>query len=659
MYNNEKYPAYPLITCDPYFSVWSMCDTLNGDFTRHWTGRQHSMAGIIVTDGIAKTFMGKIYHSPHVNAAAVKNIEQKSVSVTPLKTEYVFADEKISLTVSFVTPLVLDDLELASSPISYISYEVKSLDGKKHNCTVYFDFSALMAVNTDDEEVTFGKTDISVFTGRGNTDVLKKVGDNVRINWGYLHVASRDGKTGFIDDSIKRNSFVWNNNPEFPMHATNAGLDEFTTYPALYYAKDYTVDEHSSKGFLCVAYDDIHSIEYFGKHIDAYCKKDGKRFYSILSDALANYEDNMKKAESFDKKLLDDAGKISDDYAKIISIAYRQAVSAHKLVHDGSKGLFVSKECFSNGCAATVDVTYPSIPLFLKYNPDLVEYMLAPIFDFAASDDWRFDFAPHDVGTYPVLNGQVYGLSAGELLYSMQMPVEECGNMILCIAALCRARNDASYAKQHFDVLKKWADYLMQYGYDPENQLCTDDFAGHLAHNCNLSVKAIMGIAAWGMILGMLGDDEESKRYTEAARDMAKRWKNDALDKDHYRLAFDKEDSWSIKYNLVWDKLFGCDIFDKDVFETEVAYYKNKINEYGLPLDCRSDYTKSDWQMWSTVLTDDSDYRDKIISAMLKMLAETADKVPFTDWYYTSTAVQVGFQNRTVQGGLFINLLNF
>ena len=44
---------------------------------------------------------------------------------------------------------------------------------------------------------------------------------------------------------------------------------------------------------------------------------------------------------------------------------------------------FVSKECHSNGCAATVDVSYPSIPLFLLYNPELVRGMMRPVFKFA------------------------------------------------------------------------------------------------------------------------------------------------------------------------------------------------------------------------------------------------------------------------------------
>lgn len=654
--SNVKYPAYPLITCDPFFSVWSPYDELNEGSTRHWTGALHPMTGIIVIDGVTKVFMGSLKHNPNANPINVETIKQNDVKVTPLKTIYTFSDDSVELEVTFMTPLIPDDLKLLSRPVSYISYKIRSIDSKTHNCLVYIDASALLAVDKAYESVTFHKTDISVCCGRGEKDILAKSGDDQRINWGYLHLAAPSGRIGAVNEWSKVQTYCGTESVKCDLIQKTVWADE---YPVLYYKNDYEVSNEPVSGFVCIAYDDIHSLEYFGKKIDAYYKKDGDTFSAVLKDAVESFEVISKRVDEFDNKLISRAEKVSEDYAKVVSIAYRQAVAAHKLAWDGNEAIFVSKECFSNGCAATVDVTYPSIPLFLIYNPNLVEYMLNPIFKLIDEGKWSFKYAPHDVGQYPLLNGQVYGLIAGEQQESSQMPVEECGNMLLCVAAACRAKNDTAYAKKHFDVLKQWADYLTEFGYNPENQLCTDDFAGHLAHNCNLSCKAILGIAAWGMILNMMNHNDEAEKYTSKARELASKWKKDAYDNGHYRLAFDKEESWSIKYNLVWDKLFGLDIFDKDVFKTEISYYKTKINKYGLPLDCRSDYTKSDWQMWSTVLDDDKEYTDAIVSAMLNMLANAPERSPFSDWYYTSTAIQRGFQNRTVQGGLFINMLEF
>lgn len=244
--------------------------------------------------------------------------------------------------------------------------------------------------------------------------------------------------------------------------------------------------------------------------------------------------------------------------------------------------MFFSKECASNGCMGTVDVTYPSMPMFLLLNPELVKGMLNPVFAYAENYGWNFLFAPHDVGRYPLANGQVYGFDKKLRIIkeNMQMPVEECGNMLLCVGAICKRESSTQYAQEHKEMLGKWADYLVQTGFDPGYQLCTDDFAGRLAHNCNLSVKGILAIAAWGSILDKMGEDGSG--YTAAAKKYARKWEQKAEAGGHYRLVFDQADTWSLKYNLVWDRYLKLGIFDKKVFKSEVEFYKSKMNKYGI-----------------------------------------------------------------------------
>ena len=181
-----------------------------------------------------------------------------------------------------------------------------------------------------------------------------------------------------------------------------------------------------------------------------------------------------------------------------------------------------------------------------------------PIFKYAAMIDWEYDFAPHDVGQYPLATGQVYGGDDGscKLKDEMQMPVEESGNAIICVYTICHYKNNADYFIKHKAVLEQGVKYLIDFGLDPGNQLCTDDFAGRLAHNCNLAIKAIVGIAAYAKLLEMIGD-KKIEKYIAIAKDYAKQWEKNAFEVDHYRLAFDKEESWSLKYNMLWDKMFG------------------------------------------------------------------------------------------------------
>ena len=655
-------PAVPLITVDPYFSLWSFADRLTDCHTTHWTGRITPAFGLLEIDGEPFRWLGRMNPDLlHLNHAEYPAMDQVSLNIRPLSTVCRFEKNGVRLEVRFMTPLLPDDLHVASRPVSYVSYSLSSLDGKPHRVRLDFGVSAYMTVNDLSEKITLGRTDFSVCVGKGDRDVLSDSGDDRLIDWGTLHLVYTDhdaclvprDELCFPHGALRR-----------PFPRENRLLAPGTVQPAskspfLFLSKEFELTPRLQTGFFALAYDDVHSIEYFGKKIDAYYKKDGDAFEDAVAKAIAEYPAVRERAESFEEDLLKKARRIGEKYADVVSLAYRQAFAAHKLCSHEGETLFFSKECFSNGCIATVDVTYPSIPLFLIYNPELVKGMLEPIFRFADSPAWNFDYAPHDVGTYPLANLQVYGLNRklGYLEHAMQMPVEECGNMILCAAAVCRAEKSPAYALSHRVLLEKWVSYLAEKGLDPENQLCTDDFAGRLAHNVNLSAKAVVAIGAWGMILDMAGED--GGEYTRLARGLAQKWKAMAFDGDHYRLAFDREGTWSIKYNLVWDRLFGLGLFDGDVFETEIAFYKTKINPCGLPLDSRSDYTKSDWQMWSVLLADDAEYRDAIVGAMWNMLCVTEDRVPFTDWYYTATGRQAGFQNRTVQGGLFLPLLKF
>jgi len=796
MVAQREAPAYPLVTHDPYFSIWSFSDTLNASPTRHWTGAEQPLTGLIKVDGkayrvlgkegthylplaptsdetpysvqyieskpadgwmqndfaaagwktgkapftdekseggtvfsgkdiwVRRTFelpsvhygqlylkirhddntevylngepiysltgwthkfvyipigdavKGKLKKSGNVLAIHVANTAggawldaglayeshskadeavgvavQKESMITATQTQYSFDCGPVELRMAFTSPLLPEDLELLSRPVSYISYWVKATDGKTHAVQVYLGASTSIAINTPAQEVVAQKYTAGGLSllkaGTRAQPVLAKKGDDLRIDWGYMYVAvpqAANVKQSISSGALASAAFIQGS----PSRPDVAGGKDLVLSTSVDLGK---VGEEEKEQVFLLGYDDIYSLQYFQQNLRPWWNKDGSQtIEKQLAKAAGEYIQVMVKCKEFDGRLRADAEKAGGKtYADLCALAFRQSVAAHKLVRSPQGDiLFLSKENFSNGCINTVDVTYPSAPLFLIYNPELMKGMLNGIFYFSESGKWTKPFAAHDLGTYPLANGQVYGEG---------MPVEESGNMTILAAAIARAEGNADYAKKHWAALTTWTDYLVKEGFDPANQLCTDDFAGHLARNANLSAKAIVGIGCYAMLADMLGDGVTAAKYRGIAKDMAMRWGPMCDEGDHYALTFDKNGTWSQKYNLVWDKVLGLDLFPKEIFEKEIRFYLGKQNEYGLPLDSRKTYTKSDWILWTAVMAGNQADFEALIGPVYKYAVASPSRVPLSDWHETTDGKMVGFQARSVVGGYFMKML--
>lgn len=580
-----------------------------------------------------------------LNTAAI----QKSADVQATQTRYTFECGDVELDLTFLAPLLMEDLNLISRPVNYISYDVKSLDGKDHDVQLYFEAAPNWALNVPSQANTaegYVKDDLLFLkTGSVNQKVLGKRGDDIRIDWGYFYLSGdKTNSTYNVGNPFQmRNAFA----KEGKLDGDVSVKDNANIAISQSLGKG-----QSASGKILIGYDDIYSIQYFGDNLHPYWNKKGdKTIEQAFAEANKDFSKLSKKCSEFDYNLMTEAAKAGGkEYAELCALAYRQAIAAHKLVEAPNGDLlFLSKENNSNGSIGTVDITYPSAPLFLYYNPELAKGLLNHIFYYSESNKWTKPFPAHDVGTYPWANGQTYG---GD------MPVEEAGNMLAITAAIADIEGNAKYAEKHWDVLTVWTDYLIEKGLDPENQLCTDDFAGHFAHNVNLSVKAIMGIASYGYLADMLGKKDIAEKYTAKAREMAQEWMKMADDGDHYRLTFDQPGTWSQKYNLIWNKVLKLGVFPESVAKEEIPYYLTKQNEYGLPLDSRMNYTKSDWIVWTATLADDDATFQKFIIPVHKFMNETTDRVPMSDWYNTDSKTHVGFKARSVVGGYYMKMLN-
>ncbi|MBN1124113.1 MAG: DUF4965 domain-containing protein [Sedimentisphaerales bacterium] len=655
-------PAVPLVTVDPYMSVWSFSDNLYDSWPVHWTGQVHAMAGMIRVDDKTYRFMGPEVVCP----TAAK---QTQLTVQPTATTYFFEAGPVKLRLNFVTPMLSSDLAMLSAPITFVWFQVNATDDKPHKVTIYFDASGEWVINDARQEIVWQRMPKPIagtqFVSMGSAQqpILEKAGDNLRIDWGYFYVGvptEGDNRIvvaphGVREQFIRTGSIPETDDARMPRPAN----DDWPVIAAV-----MNLDVHADRSCTCMmtlAYDDLFSIEFLGQKLRPWYYKAFGGFVPMLEQCIKTPQEVWKSRHSFDVDLLADARKIGGkEYADLVAIAYRHVWASGKIVvsPDGSEPWFFHKECFSNGCMATVDVSYPASPFLALFSPTLLNGMCAPIFEYARSEDWTFEFAPHDVGTYPKGNGQSYGRNReGKLRFESQMPVEECGNMILMTAAGVKASGNTDFAKRYWDLLSQWAGYLKEKGLDPENQLCTDDFTGHLAHNVNLSLKAINAIGAYAMLCEKMDKPQEARQYRAAAKEMARQWQKMANDGDHYRLAFDKPGTWSMKYNLVWDEILNLDLFDPQIARTEITYYLKIQNKYGLPLDNRADFTKSDWLVWCATMAEKKSDFEMLIRPLYRFTDESPDRVPFSDWYFTSTAKVRGFRARPVIGGIFIPFL--
>ncbi|BCA48091.1 glutaminase [Bacteroides thetaiotaomicron] len=582
---------------------------------------------------------------------------QKSVDVLATSTYYTFTCGPVELDVVFTAPQLIDDLDLLSTPINYVSYRVRSLDKKTHDVQFYMETTPELAINESNQPTvarTLSKNGISyVEAGSIDQPICDRRGDLICADWGYAYLASTNGsgKSVSLGDYYgMKESFVKNGTLATTKAKWTTRKEEDN--PAMAYVHNLgSVSNSGKEGFMMLGYDDIYSIEYMYEKRMGYWKHDGKvTIFDAFEKLRDNYQAIMERCRAFDELIYDDAEKAGGKkYAEICSASYRQVISAHKLFTDKEGNLlWFSKENNSNGCVNTVDLTYPSAPLFLVYNPELQKAMMTSIFEYSASGRWNKPFPAHDLGTYPIANGQVYG---GD------MPIEEGGNMVILAAAISKIEGNADYVKKYWDLLTTWTNYLVEYGQDPENQLCTDDFAGHWAHNANLSVKAIMGVAGYSEMAHMLGLYDVAEKYAGIAKKMAVKWEEMANEGDHYRLAFDRENTWSQKYNMIWDKMWNLNLFPNNVIDKEINYYLTKQNPYGLPLDSRKEYTKSDWIMWTAAMSSDLETFKKFIDPLYKYINETTSRVPISDWHHTDSGEWVGFKARSVIGGYWMQVL--
>ena len=330
-------PAVPLVTFDPYLSIWSGADRLTDRNTQHWTKHEHSLVSLIRVDGQAFRLMGN-------DPTNMPPLPQVNLTVTPTRSIYEFEGAQVHVMLTFMTPALPQDLDAISLPLSFITWQVRSVDGKNHVVSLYDSTSSELAVNRTGEKVNWSRENagklIALRVGTVEQPVVGSSGDDHRINWGYAYAAAPAAEAGaaigadktLLDAFVTGGKLPATDDTQMPRAVNDH-------QPVLAFAFDLgNVAAAPVTRQVIVAYDEIVAIKYFGKKLPPFWKRNGATAAEMLQKASRDYSKLAERCAKFDEDLTADATKVGGEkYAQMTALAYRQCVAACGLAADANK----------------------------------------------------------------------------------------------------------------------------------------------------------------------------------------------------------------------------------------------------------------------------------------------------------------------------------
>ncbi|EIW62026.1 DUF1793-domain-containing protein [Trametes versicolor FP-101664 SS1] len=653
--------SVPLAVRSPYLSAWlpqGAGTALNDAWPTFWTGSILGWAGFAKVDGVTFNWLG----TPAVAGTTFNKATQKSLQFTSTQSIFVMTAGPVDLTVTFLSPVEPSDPVNQSLPLSYYSVSAASNDGKAHSVQIYTDISAEWVTGDNSLTANWTTTTGSVLTHQvqlATQTQFGEVSDHIQQGSAYHSTLNTVGATWQNgQDTVVRAQFI--NNGKL----TNAGDTAFRAvsdrWPVFAFAHDLgTITGATAPVVFAVGHARDPAVQYIvaGGALQSRSLFFWTRFSTVasaISTFLGDYSNALVRAKAFDAKVNADATKISADYASIVALSIRQGFGAIETTvsrtgsgFNTSDVLVFMKEISSDGNVNTVDVIFPAWPLFLYTNPTLGKQLLLPLFEYQATGQYPNKWSVHDMGaSYPKALGHNDGKDEA-------MPVEESGNMLIMTLSYTQKSNDLSLIKTYFNLLDQWTQFLITDSLIPANQISTDDFAGSLANQTNLAIKGIVGIKAMAQIASLVGDTARSANYSSIAASYVQQWQKFATSSDgtHLTLSYGDSASWGLSYNMFADKLLQTNVFPASVFDMQTTWYSTHANAFGVPLDTRHTYTKSDWSIWTAGLVTTTAVRDLLISSVRKYAADGKSSQPLGDWYETTDGSVEGFRARPVVGG--------
>jgi hypothetical protein len=644
-------PATPLAVRSPYLSTWLPADVLPGTWPTFWTGRITAMTGIAVIDGTSYVFMG----DPGLadGTPALRGMVQTDLTVTATRSVFTLVAGGVRLVVTFLSPVEPGDLRRQSMPLSYLLAQAASTDGRSHHVSLYLDISGEWTYGDSGAQVTWAAESDSGIRSLSITPASPQVlaEENDTASWGTVvwSTPERPGLTWQIgQDQVVRGNATHGSLPNTVDPDQPRAIGD--RWPVLGLNLDLgSVTGPSAPFVVTIGHIRTPAVSYLGTPLNPLWTTYWPTWQAMVGFCHGDTDAAVRRSVKLDARVDRDARAAGGEkYAALCALAVRQAYGGTELVVRNGQPWAFLKEISSDGNVSTVDVTYPGMPVFLYLDPGYVGLLLAPLLDYPEHGGWPKVFAEHDLGShYPNAAGHNDGNEE-------DMPVEESANMLIMSAAYLVRGGPKSFATAHYQILKQWADYLVGNALDPGYQNQTDDFTGFIAHSVNLALKGIIGIGAMSLIATAAGNEPDSAHYLGVARNYIAQWATMAQDGTNLRLAYDQPGTWSLKYNGYPDTLLGLGLVPASVATEEANWYLKHGNQFGVPLDLRHSYTKTDWEMWTAAWQHTNPtMRNALIDDVYLFANTSPSRAPFTDWYDTISGRQVGFQARPVIGGIF------
>ncbi|KKA18490.1 glutaminase, partial [Rasamsonia emersonii CBS 393.64] len=653
-------PAIPLAVKSPYLSTWLNVGSdggnggyLAGQWPVFWSNQITGWAGLIRVDGHAYTWMG---------APGPQAVNQTAYEYTTTKSIFTFnVDDLVEMTVTFLSPITPNDFKRQSLIFSYLNVDVKSLDGNTHDVQLYADISAewISGDRTAIAQWDYGVTgDVAYHKVYRQTQLLfSEVSDQAE--WGYWYWSTDNGdgltyQSG--QDVVVRGLFESNGTLANSKDTNYRAIQD--NWPVFGFAHDLgSVGSSTVSRLFSLGLTQEQAVQYAGPNGTVAVPSLWTSYFSNELDAVeffhGDYDNANSLSSSLDSKVATDSTRAAGhNYLILTSLSARQAFGATQLCGTPDQTYLFMKEISSDGNVNTVDVIFPAHPVLLYTNPTLLKLLLDPLFEIQESGLYPNRWAMHDIGSsYPNATGHPTGNDE-------QMPLEECGNMIIMTLAYFMGSKDLDYLNAHYKILKQWTSFLVDEALYPANQISTDDFAGALANQTNLALKGMIGIEAMSVIAGLTGNHDDSQNFSSIAHDYITKWQTLGIAHDanppHSTLAYGQNDTWGLLYNLYADKQLGLNLVPQSVYDMESTFYPTVNNKYGVPLDTRHTYTKADWQSFSAAIASE-DTRNMFFNDLATWINTTPTNRPLTDLYDTISGnyPNIVFVARPVMGGAF------